>query len=307
MLPDGRQVSPFHVPHWWSDAGVQAEGGLMAALRGEWPCAPFGYVTPPETFTPRWQAVMDPSEPAGEVHGHSANHAWTFDAVDGDRIEMSIAYPDNDDVAGLKRVIQGVPGKPALVFELHIFARRAASVPVALHGCFRLPPTVGDVRLEPGPFREGRTYPGSIEPGHALFASDAGFTDLTAAPGKDGAPVDATRLPLAAEIEEVLQLNGANGEFCLLNTAENYRMRFTWDHAILPSVVLWFSNRGRQAAPWNGRHLCFGIEPACTPFGLSRGTATRPNPLNEAGTPTAVPIHPDAPTVIKYRIAADPA
>ncbi len=45
---------------------------------------------------------------------------------------------------------------------------------------------------------------------------------------------------------------------------------------MFPSCLLWLSNRGRTAYPWNGRHLAIGIEPVCAPFDLGVQHANNP-------------------------------
>ncbi|MHA1549000.1 MAG: hypothetical protein ACTSYE_08705 [Alphaproteobacteria bacterium] len=307
VLPDGRQISPFYIAPWLNDPEVRSEGGLMAGLRGEWPCVPFGFPLPVDGFPPDWLAVMDADEQVAEVHGFGSNHDWQFDAESNEReIVMSIAYPDGDDIERLVRTIRPDPQTAAVDFELQIHARRDCSMPISLHGCFRLPISVGEAILEPGKFDKGWTHPGTVEPGASLFAPDRKFTDLTQVPGRDGAPRNAAQLPLNEKVEELLQLNGIDGTFCLRNEAEGYRMRFTWDAEALPSVLLWYSNYGRSAAPWSSRNLCIGIEPSCSAFGLSPTTSRSHNPLRRAGTPTTVPLSAETPLTISYRVAVEP-
>lgn len=306
LLPDGRPVSPFHVAPWFDEPGVLADGGLIAGLRGEWPCVPFGYPMPVEDFPPEWQAAMAGEGTPGEVHGYSSNHDWRFEPAGEGAIAMAIDYPGPEAVARLERVIRPDPAAAALDFELTVHARRATREPLALHGCFRLPAATGGARLVPGRFATGRTHPGRVEPGAPLFAADRRFESLQAVPALDGGTVDAAALPFAGPVEELLQLDGIDGSFELHNTAEGYAMRFTWDAEALPSVLLWYSNRGRAMAPWNGRHLCIGIEPLCSPFGLSPDTARAENPIAREGTATAVALDPDAPLTIRYRIEVAP-
>ena len=307
LLPNGKQVSPFFVAPWWNEDGLESYDGLTRGLRGEWPCVPFGYPMPRELFTSRWQAVMEDADSYPDVHGYGSNHDWDFaDQSDPGVVSLSIDYPENHDIARLSRTVRGVPGEPSIAFELEITARRACSIPVALHGCFALPGGVGEAEVVPGEFSNGLTFPGVIEPGAELFAKDQNFTDLRAVPTADGGVVDAASLPLARGVEELLQLNGVKGAVDLINHAEGYRMSFSWDRTLLPSVVLWYSNRGRQAAPWLGRTLCIGIEPSATTFGLSPRTAAQANPVANSGTPTALDIAADTPVTIQYSIAVAP-
>lgn len=303
LLPDGRQVSPFYVAPWWDEARDDLDA-MTAGLRGEWPCVPFGYPVPEAEVAPRWRAASDDTEVVPFPHGHAAHHHWEFLSAPGaDEVAMRIRYPDEDDVAELRRVLRPVADAPAIDFELTVTARRDTSQPVALHGCFALPAGPGQATLVPGGFGWGASFPAVIARGATLFATDAEFTDLARAPGIDGRAVDATLLPLDRPVEDLVQLNGADGSFGLLDHAAGYRLEIAWDASILPSVILWYSNRGRGFAPWNGRNLCIGIEPCCTAYGLAPGVSTGANPINAKGIPTAVRLAAGEPLTIRYRIA----
>ncbi len=198
------------------------------------------------------------------------------------------------------------PARPAVDLELRIHIRTACRLPIGLHPTFRLPQTNGAATIEPGRFDHGRTYPGTVEDGAALFAIDRSFAALDAVPARAGRMIDASRLPFAAGAEELLQLNGIEGEVALANHAEGYRVRLSWQQEHFPSLLLWFSNRGRSAPPWNGRHLALGMEPVCSPFGLGPGTAAADNPIARSGTPTTRDFAAGEVFTTRYRIAAEP-
>lgn len=306
LLPDGRQVSPFYVAPWWNEARAGLDG-LTQGLRGEWPCVPFGYPARSADVTPRWAALSDDSAKFEFAHGYGSNHEWEFTGGDGsDHLAMSIRYPESDDIERLDRILRPVPDAAAIDFELIITARRDTAQPVSLHACFALPPNAGDAELRPGKFAGAVSYPAIIAKGATLFATDAEFSDLTQAPGIDGKPVDATRLPLDRPVEDLVQLNGADGTASLINRAGGYRVDMGWDAETLPSLIVWYSNRGRDFAPWDGRNLCVGIEPCSTAFGLSPALSAKPNPISEAGTPTAVSLKAGEPLSIRYRIGVAP-
>ena len=303
VLPDGRQASPFHIPPWHDDPAVRAEGGMLAGLRGEWPCLPFGYPFPSDERGPDWPAGVEERAEVAHAHGYSSNVDWAFDAAAEDHIALVLDYPEDQAVRRLRRVIRPDPEAAALDIELTVEMRRAAREPMAIHGCFALPPMAGAARLLPGPFRKGRTFPGTVEPSAPIFAIDRTFDDLARVPGRDGGSVDATRLPFGPNGEDLLQLNDVTGPMVLVDDTRGIRTTLDWDRSLLPSVLLWFSNRGRPMPPWNNRHLCLGIEPVCSAFGMSPDMARAENPINREGTPTAVELSPDAPLTLCYRVA----
>lgn len=303
VLSDGRQVSPFHIAPWFDDETVQSEGGLLAGLRGEWPCVPFGYPFPSDEYPAHWPGEIESAAVVGDVHGYSSGTNWSFGSQHADRIELSIEYPQVHAVRRLTRTIRPDPNAAALDIKLTIDMRRASCEPIALHGCFALPRLVGKASIEPGAFAIGRTHPGTVEPEAPIFAKDQTFDALDAVPARCGGMMDASMLPFQHNGEDLLQLDGMEGPVALRNEDAGYRMTFEWDRNVLPSLLIWYSNKGRSAKPWNNRHLCIGLEPTCSPFGMSPDMACAENPINASGTPTCVPLSPDAPLTIAYRIA----
>lgn len=304
VLADGRQVSPMHIAPWANEPGVEALPGILRKLRGEWPCVPFGYSVPADGWPRNWSRAMRSPEPDEEVHGHSSNHDWTWRDTDGGSLSLELAYPQGSAVERVERTITPDPFAPAIDIEFKIVVRRACRLPIGLHPVFRLPVETGAATLELGGFDHGRTYPHDVEPGAELFARNASFTDLTGVPARAGGVADASRLPLAADAEELLQIEGLDGTAALANHADGYRVELSWQKEHFPSLLLWYSNRGRKAAPWNGRHVAIGIEPICSPFGLGPATALADNPIAQTGIATALDFSPEKPFVTRYRIEA---
>lgn len=304
VLADGRQVSPMHIAPWANEPGTDALPGILRRLRGEWPCVPFGYSVPSEGWPESWARVMGPPEPDEEVHGYSSNHDWNWRGRDSGSLSLFLDYPEGSSVERVERTVTPDPSAPAIDIEFKIVVRRACRLPIGLHPVFRLPFEIGEATLELSGFDEGRTYPHDVEPGVALFARNKTFFELTAVPSRTGQVVDASRLPLAAATEELLQIEGADGMAALVNHEEGYRVDLTWQKEHFPSLLLWYSNRGRKAAPWNGRHVAIGIEPICSPFGLGPATALADNPIAQTGIATALEFSPEKPFVTRYRIEA---
>ncbi|SDB35857.1 hypothetical protein [Bauldia litoralis] len=306
LLADGRQVSPMQVAPWAGEAGTEDLPGILRKLRGEWPCVPFGYSVPPDGFAPDWAAAIRPADPGEEAHGHSSNTDWQWQSAGDGALKLALDYPESSPIARVERTVTPDPDAPAIDCEFRVEVREDCRLPIGLHPVFRLPLAVGGARLEPGRFDHGLTYPSTVEPAAPLFAIDARFDDLEKVPGRFGTVVDASRLPLSTEAEELLQLNGIDGTAALANEAEGYRVRLTWQKEHFPSLLLWYSNAGRKMAPWNGRHIAIGIEPICSPFGLGPPTAQADNPISLSGTPTALAFKAGEPFVTRYRIAAEP-
>ncbi len=308
VLPDGRQVSPLHVAPWADERGAVTLPGVLQRLRGEWPCVPFGYSVPAMPDTPaEWASLLGPAEAGEEVHGPSSNRLWDWAGIGPDgSITMTLDYPADHPVRRIERTLRPDPTAPAIDFILRIETRATCQLPLGLHFTFRLPNAPHAARIEPGAFRVGRTYPGTVEPGASDFAIGQTFADLHNVPNRDGGVTDATSLPFDRSIEELLQLDGINGTAALANISENWRARITWDAEVFPSLLLWYSNRGRTAFPWNGRHLALGMEPICSPFGLGPATARAANPVSQDGTPTARAFAAGEVFETRYRLDVEP-
>lgn len=283
VLPDGRQIAPFHIAPWFDDA-VQDQPGILQRLRGEWPCVPFGAASPRDAGA-GWPASDPTAEPDPHPHGYGSNHHWHWlDAGEG-ALALAIDYPGDHPVAGLQRHVRPVDGQAAIDFTLTIHIRRDCTLPIGLHPVFRLPATPGAMRLDIAA-KGARTFPGRVDPS-SIFAPDQCPPDWHAVRLTDGSVLDPSLLPLDRHTEDLLQLQQVGGHACLHNLAENYRVSLDWNPDHFPDLLLWFSNYGRTHAPWNDRHLALGVEPVCSAFDLGTAISAQSNPLNATGGPTA--------------------
>ncbi len=201
-LPDGR-------PPWAGDKGTEGLPGILQRLRGDWPCVPFGYSVSSDGWTEEWAKVMGPPALDEEVRGHCSNHEWRWHSTDGYSLKLLLEYPMPSPVLRVERTITPDPDAPALDLEFRIVVRRRCRLPIGLHPVFRLPKEAGAAQLEIGGFDQNRTYRETVEPGAALFARNVRFTNLAAVPGRSGGTVDASRLPFAGDVEELLQVSMA--------------------------------------------------------------------------------------------------
>jgi len=303
-LPDGRRVQPLHTAPWAGEAGAdqpeaEALPAILRRLRGEWPCVPFG-ADDPAPLPDRWQVKR--GAPHGPPHGFAANEVWQV-WRDENRLCARIRYPEDHPVAGLARSV--VPCAGGVEMTLVIIPRRDCRLPVAVHPVFRLPAAPGNVRLNPGAHGSIWTHP-ARSPDPCPLRPDSTAMSLATLPGRDGAAVDFTHLPLAQASESRLLLTHASGRFALDNLAEGYRAALEWDIAAFPHLMLWVSNRCRADAPWHGRHLALGIEPCCAAFDLGTAISTQDNPLTRSGVATAVTLAVGSPWATSYRIVVEP-
>ncbi len=303
VLPDGRQVSPFHIAPWFDEPLPPGLPGILHRLRGEWPCVPFG-ADAPRNLPAGWQADGASFEGAEFPHGHSSNIDWDFLPPDTGSVELVCAYPETHPIKVLHRSVRPDPKAAALDFTLTIEARRPCRLPFGLHPTLRLPLS-GQAELQPPAFRTGRVFPLPVE-STSLLSANASFDSLDCVPSTGGGTLSLRHLPLDSRNEELVQLCGVTGDFVLRYPEDSFQTRLTWNTGHFPSVLLWVSNRGRSNAPWNSRHLALGVEPVCSAFDLGPAISTAANPIANSGVATAMDFSPDSPFTTHYRIAVEP-
>jgi len=305
VLPDGRRVAPFQVAPWADEPGGEALPGILRRLRGEWPCVPFGS-DGDRAARDGWPG----STPEGTVdafpHGFASNHQWTLNASSSSHISLSIAYPESHPIASLERTVTPDATGTAIDFELVINVRSDCTLPIGLHPCFRLPTKPGAMRIEVGSNIVGATFPDAAD-ASSIFAQNQMLPRWNEVPLRNGGRMDVSSVPLAVDTEEILQLLEMPGEAALWNTQEGYRVRLKWNREHFPSALLWFSNRGRQFAPWNGRHLALGLEPICSAFDLGQQISAAANPISRRGVATARLFSAGERFVTRYRVEVEPA
>jgi hypothetical protein len=77
--------------------------------------------------------------------------------------------------------------------------------------------------------------------------------------------------------------------------------------ADFPVTFLWFSNGGRSYPPWNGRHLgVLGIEEGRAYSAYGHAASIAPNPLSDAGIPTALELKPNGAAEVCHVIGGVP-
>jgi len=137
------------------------------------------------------------------------------------------------------------------------------------------------------------------------FASGAKFADLAKVPliFKDAPDADVTRLPARRGYADLLQLVNEPGEVAW-TTATRADESWLWfalkDPAVLNSTVFRIENRGRHAAPWNGRNNCLGLEDVTGCFADGLAASAGENALTKEGVATALTLSADRPTAIHY-------
>lgn len=279
FLLGGRWVNPF-----WGPVFLNSEDAFLRSLQGDFFCAPFGAPQAPVLPGPDWKGPWKPMQGMGDwQHGASSHLKWKVDCVENEEVILSL-FPSG--VRGIRHITRKIGvANGILQITDSVYAETEMCIPIGIHPILRLP-SEGEAKLHMPEFQECRTYPGDVDQS-SVFVPDVACAP-TSVPCRNGEILDATRLPLVADTEELLWLGTVSeGRLCLENRAEQYEVELCWDSGMLPNCLLWYSNRGRKSEPWNGQNLCLGVEPIASAFDLGPEICCAQNPLSRRGFSTA--------------------
>ncbi|HVX83148.1 MAG TPA: hypothetical protein VHB23_17405 [Devosiaceae bacterium] len=297
---EGRILMPLHTAPWIDEPAIAGDEAIPPSLRrlsGDFFCAPFG------------ESDVDPAP----AHGWSANSPWRH-------VETRQVPGGVEALYRLERPILGAvvektftvrDGHPFL-YETHAFIGGTGNVPVANHAMTRFP-AGGRLSFSPKAYVETPASAPEPDPkmGRSRLAYPQRSTDPTRMKLADGGTVDITRYPFAERHEDIAFLIEAPGHQLGWITAQRPDGRDMFislkNPSEFPVTVLWFSNGGRDYAPWNSRHIgVLGMEEGRI-FGTAGHRAgISPNPWTEEGIPTALTLNPEGRVEVRNVIGGLP-
>ncbi|WEX08749.1 hypothetical protein [Chelativorans sp. AA-79] len=284
---NGRTIRPLHIAPWVDDDGTARDEDIPANVRwlsGDFFCAPFS------------ASDLEPGPP----HGWPANSEWDHLSTGrgGDTVTARFALKRDILGARLEKHFTLRDGH-AFLYERHIFIGGEGRIPVANHAMTRFGPAGGRLSFSPKAWGETPPKPleGDPDRGRSALAYPARFEELTALPRADGRLVDLREYPPAERHEEFVMLverpGNALGWAAAVRRDAGEIFLSLKNPAELPVTMLWFSNAGRDYAPWNGRHVgVLGIEEGRSFGGAGHRGSIAENPLSRAGIPTALDLVP---------------
>ena len=304
----GKPFQPYHVSPWQDEKLASVPAAVLAPLRGDFFCLPFG---------------GNGAAYRGErhvPHGETATAAWTF-AGRGRGVEGG--GPEAADTLALAVETAVRPGKVTktlalkaghpVVYTNHRIEGFAGPTPLGHHATLAMPEQEGAVVVSVSPFTLGMTNPGVFsDPANGEYqalAVGATFTDLARVPSlfKTPAEVDCSRFParrgyadLILVVADTAKLGGGPAWTTAVNTAEGWVWFAVRDPAVLPATAFWIENHGRHGSPWNGRNNCLGLEDVCGYFADGLVASVEQNSLSKQGIRTAVELDAAKPTEIRY-------
>ncbi len=297
----GRRLTPLHTAPWVDDPQVTEDPeipGNLKCLSGDFFCAAFG---------------TNDVEPGVPGHGWPANSEWRVldETRSGGAVTARFELVKRVMGARLVKEFTLRDGHPFL-YERHVFSGGSGGVSVSNHAMthFR---RGGRLSFSPKAFGDLPPTPQETDParGRSLFATARRFTDLGKLPMADGSTADLHRYPVATGHEDFVMLVEAAdsplGWTAAARSEEGDIMLSLKNPAEVPVTFLWFSNGGRFYKPWDGRHRgVLGIEEARAYSTAGQAASVAPNPLSEAGIPTAITLTADGTVAVSHVIGSIP-
>jgi hypothetical protein len=289
---DGRDVSMLHRAPWLGEKMPADAAPHLARLAGDFFCAPFG----------------DASADGAPGHGWPANSSWSTNEIVREGAQTIARFGLDRPVmgAGLVKELRLVDDHPFL-YQRHVFTGgHGDSISVANHGMLRV--THG-ANLSFSPKRWWETPETGLETdparGRGLLAYPTKVTDLHRFPRADGGEADLGLYPIGKRHEDfavgVEAPGSALGWTAVARNQDRDIYLSLRNAARLPMTMLWFSNGGRDYAPWNGRHVnVLGVEEGINRSLLGHSARQVPNPLDAAGVPTGLTLTENGTTEVRH-------
>lgn len=284
-----RVLRPLHRAPWIGEAGLPADlAPGLERLSGDFLCAPFSR-----------NDIED-----APAHGWPANSPWKVvasGAIDnGWQVTLRLVRPVFG--ATVDKVLTVLDQHPFL-YQEHRITGGSGQLPVA-HHAMTVMARGGRLAFSAKRFAETPDDPLEPDPkrGRYLLRYPARDEDINRFPARDGTPVDLTDYAPDPRREDFVTLveqpGNALGWTAVQRLAEGDLVLVLKDPLELPVTMLWYSNGGRDYAPWNGRHLgVLGIEDGRTAVGHRHSIGD--NSLKAAGVPTSFELSPDR--IVSFR------
>lgn len=293
----GRTVHPLARAPWSPvDPGVAELPGHLRVLGGDFLALPFGSAEVPGDAPDPWRRAARPANTP--AHGDPADLAWRLESH-GDAVSATLTLPAHRPVERVRRRIRGVEGRARVEIDVDIVPRSTHRTSLGLHPILALPES-GSARIDVA-FDTGRVWPGRLH-ARSRPVPDAVFSSLDAVPTPAGR-ADLSIVPPPHPTEEVVQLVGARSPFHL-HRDDGVTVVVEWDDELLPSLLLWLSDRALTQAPWSGAYRGLGVEPVASAFDFSEATSLAANPLATTGARTWIALEAGTTMTTTYAIEA---
>lgn len=293
-----RTVSPYALAPWRPDEIDSDLPVLLRNLRGDFLCLPFG------------------PQADGPPHGETANNEWHLVAETQNSLSLDIEA--SDILAKVTKTISVRPGQTAIYYE-HRISGLDGNFSYGNHPILDISKVEeGGARISVSPFRWASVYPeyfsNPSDGAHQALKIGAIFANLSEVPlGDEEGTTDLTRYPARSGTDDLVMMvsEEATKEQPFAWSAvvmDGYVWFSLKDPSCFPSTMLWLSNGGRSAPPWNSNHTArLGIEDVCSHF-CDSIDISRKDLLRNLSIPTTRAFSKDKPVILRniQAVAATP-
>ncbi len=287
-----RIVEPFSTAPWCGKPEAGRLIPLLAQLRGDFFCAPFG-------AGPVWEGENHPP------HGEPANAAWKIDSSQTGRIVGTLKTSIRR--GKITKVVEARE-RETNIYQSHVLEGFGGGMCLGHHAMLDFRRN-GPGLISTSRIRLAQVLPAAFENaaqgGYSSLKEGAWFRRLNRVPLANGSYTDLTRYPAREGFEDLAMLHHREGNDFAWTAVVFPEKRFVWfslkNPSHLASTVLWHSNGGRHYAPWNGRHRgVLGVEDVTAYFHLGLAASLAENPWRKKGVRTAVVLSERMATRIPY-------
>jgi hypothetical protein len=283
---EGAVIAPLHQAPW-SPAEVPADAPPHQAwLAGDFLAAPFG-----------------PS-PDG-LHGLPANGNWRVTPSGPGTVRAVLEGA----VLGATVIKElSIADHHPFVYQRHLFVGGTGTFPAANHAMVSLP-NGGKISFSRKRWWESLAEPLETTRGRSCLAYPRRAEDAAEFPAADGGTVNLHRYPWGDRHEDFVagieDPASRLGWTAVVRPKEGDLFLSLRNPGMLPMTMLWHSNRGRDYAPWNGRHTgCLGVEEGAALSMLGLSSQETPDPLTAAGQPGLLRLDPHGTVEMRHILGA---
>ena len=297
---DGGQptIQPYSIAPWWDEKLASDTPTILKVLRGDFFCMPFGGNDTP------FGGEKHP------VHGEVANSEWTDNGVTrGTRgVSLELHMQTRVRSGEVRKRLTLVDGRE-IVYCQHRVEGMEGAMCYGHHACVKFPDREGSGLLSFAPFVYGQVFPEPVETeatqGRSILQPGAEFASLDSVPLVTGGTTDLSHYPARRGYEDIAMViadpNLGIGWTAVSFPDEGYVWFALKDPKVLAGTVMWISNGGRDAPPWNGRHVnVMGLEEVTAYFHSGLAESAEEKPFTKKGFRTRVDLTGGTPLVVNY-------
>lgn len=294
--PASRNVQPYAIAPWALEAPFAGHDPFMHALRGDFMCSSFGDNEEP------FEGRRIPA------HGDSVHATWTplhsMSSERGVSLRVACALPSQ---GGRCELTTALVANQTLVYQRHDFSGIEGPINPGHHAMLKFPSRKGAGIVSFSPFVFAQTAIDAFSDGsmRSSLADGAVISDLRSVACRDGSRTDLTRFPARDGCDDAAIVCADPSLPFAWSAVTFSEPGYVWfslrNPRLLPSTLLWFSNGGGMAPPWNARHRgVLGLEDVIAYFGRGLAASAADNDLNARGIPTALWLDRDTALRIPY-------